>query len=478
VTFTEPSFFLFLVIVYSLWSINRHFPAGRMFVLLVASFVFYGDTQWPLVFLLAAYCGVDWAVGRWIEDGARPRRVLAIGVVFNLGILAFWKYTPILAGTFLASQPGQHWSIAALRAGEWIVPFGVSFYSFSGIAYMVDVYRGSARAERNPFRLALHLSFFPHLMAGPILRPAEFLPQLQPGTLPARTAAPLPALLLLGRGMFKKMVLADRIALAIDPFFAAVASPTTDGVWALPYVCLYSLQIYFDFSGYTDIARGLALLFGFRWPENFTRPYLAGSVSEFWRRWHITLSLFLRDYLYIPLGGNRRGRLRTAFNLFLTMLLGGLWHGGSWNFALWGGLHGVLLLAQRAWSSSALAERLAPARWWAVLSVALTFLSVSWCFCFFRVADFAAALRCAGKWFVFDSDKMLVGGARNPSLWLLLAACGVASLRDWAWQGWLRGRVPRPFARGFTWGTALALLVLAVLLAPTGAPPPFIYFQF
>jgi alginate O-acetyltransferase complex protein AlgI len=176
--------------------------------------------------------------------------------------------------------------------------------------------------------------------------------------MPTRPLAPAEATFLIARGFFKKLVLADSLAVAIDPFFANITHPSTAGVWSLPYIYLYALQIYFDFSGYTDIARGLGLWFGFRWPENFNWPYLATSVQDFWRRWHMTLSRFLRDYLYIPLGGSRGEPLHTAAALMITMLLGGLWHGPSWSFMLWGGLHGCFLIVNRIWSSSTLCQRL------------------------------------------------------------------------------------------------------------------------
>src|SRR5262249_54797106 len=289
------------------------------------------------------------------------------------------------------------------RAEGWRIPFGISFYAFTGIAYMVDVFRRTTPAEANLPRYTLSICFFPHLVAGPILRANEFLTQLGPGRMPTRPLAPLQALGLIARGYFKKLVLADRLALAIDPFFAHVNDPTTAGVWALPYVWLYALQIYFDFSAYTDIARGLGLLFGYRWPENFHLPYLAANVAEFWHRWHATLSRFLRDYLYIPLGGSRGGPWRTARNLMITMLLGGLWHGAAWSFLLWGGLHGLFLVVHRAWSATALRGRLAGVGGagglvWRGVCVLATFHCVCLAWCFFRLTALPDSLACVRKW--------------------------------------------------------------------------------
>jgi alginate O-acetyltransferase complex protein AlgI len=487
-TFTEPAFWILAAVVYALWLVCRRRYAATVLVLLTGSLVFYGFHQWRLLYLLLGYCLVDWAAALWIERSRRPRLVLTLAVTFNLTVLAYWKYTPMLMRTLARLVLAADWSIVPAPPADWIIPFGISFYSFTGIAYLVDVYRRTTAAEPNLLRYTLSAAFFPHLVAGPILRPDDFLNQLRRRTMPVRSEAPLEALQLLARGFFKKMVLADRIALAIDPFFAHIGDPTTAGVWALPYVWLYALQIFFDFSGYTDIARGLGLLFGFRWPENFDRPYLARSVQEFWQRWHMTLSLFLRDYLYIPLGGSRRGPVRTGINLMLTMLLGGLWHGASWSFMLWGGLHGIYLVIHRFWTSFGLRRRLPTsglAAWvWQALAVGLTFHCVCLAWCFFRLSALADSLACVRQWLVFDADKILVGGARDLSLWLLI---GVYTLAGTIAQS---GRVSAlgerlrsqpaltPLVRGFACGTGVMLLVIALLLAPTGERPPFIYFQF
>jgi alginate O-acetyltransferase complex protein AlgI len=489
VTFTRLPFLILLLVTYGLWVVCRKRYGAKLVVMLAASLVFYGYNQWRLLPLITAYCLVDWGVARWVERSRRPGVALAAGVAFNLGVLAYWKYTPMLLGTLAKVALALELSVAPAAPSSWSIPFGISFYALTGLAYMADVYRGSAPADKNVWRVMLHMTFFPHLMAGPILRPREFLSALQPTRFPERAEAPREALLLLGRGFFKKMVLADRIALAVEPFFLHVASPATNGVWALPYVYLYALQIYFDFSGYTDIARGLGLMFGFRWPENFRLPYLADSVAEFWRRWHITLSAFLRDYLFLPLTGIRRGRLRRYVALGVTMLLGGLWHGASWSFVLWGGLHGVYLVVNRLWSESWLRARLpapgGPAAWlWRLVSVALTFHCVGLAWCFFRLTALPASLACLRKCVAFDRDKLFAGGSDDLSLWVLLGLYGALA---WAAHHCHRSLSPSslagpgdpaPMARGLVWGTAVTLLALAALLAPGGETPPFIYFQF
>jgi D-alanyl-lipoteichoic acid acyltransferase DltB (MBOAT superfamily) len=484
-TFTELPFVYFFVAAYGLWLLCRRSYQARLLVLLAASIVFYGYHHWWLLGLLLAYCLVNWAVGCWIERGRRPKLALTLGVGFNLTVLAYWKYTPLLLRSVAALALALDLPVSPPAPDNWAIPFGISFYTFTGIAYMVDVYRRTIPAEPNLLRFALFKTFFPQLVAGPILRAQEFLAHLQPEQMPDRAEAPLEAALLVARGFFKKMVLADRIALAIDPYFVHIGDASTAGVWALPYVYLYALQIYFDFSGYTDIARGLGLWFGFRWPDNFNLPYLAQSVQDFWHRWHITLSQFLKDYLYIPLGGNRQGAWQTQLNLMLTMLLGGLWHGASWSFMGWGGLHGLALVVHGWWRRTALRGRLfaltgLPGLAWRSACLVLTFHWVCLAWCFFRLTAFADSLVCVQRWFCFDSDKLLMGGSGDRSLWLLLGLYGLlvwASRRGATLPALIRLR-PAPVFQGFVWGTAVMLLVLAVLLTPAGEKPPFIYFQF
>lgn len=496
-TFTELPFWILTAVVFTLWLRLRRNYRASLCLLLTGSLVFYGYHRWTLLPLVLAYCLVDWAVACWIVRSRRPGLALAVGITFNLTLLAYWKYTPLLVRTVLQLAECARWNagwsggfachISPTAFDNWTIPFGISFYAFTGIAYLVDVYRGSTLVERNLLRYSLSALFFPHLVAGPILRPNEFLDKLRPEIMPTAPQAPREALHLLASGLFKKLVLADRIALAIDPFFAHVGNDSTAGVWALPYVYLYAWQIYFDFAGYTDLARGLGLWFGFRWPENFDRPYLARSIQDFWRRWHMTLSRFLKDYLYVPLGGNRGPAWRTHFNLMLTMLMGGLWHGASWSFLLWGGLHGSYLIINRLWSRSRagewVAEQAGVLGWlWSMVAVTLTFHAVCLAWCFFRLTNLMDSLACVCKCVVFDADKLLVGGANDPSLWLLLGVYGILSGLTVAWFHLSRHTVIRPglasLELGFRWGFGAALAVLALLLSPGVEAPPFIYFQF
>jgi alginate O-acetyltransferase complex protein AlgI len=485
VNFLSDHFLIFLPVALLLWYATRGYERLRVVLMIAASLVFYADHYWWFVPIILAYCLADWMVG--LALAKRPRRaVLAAGIAFNLGVLCVWKYTPLLLTTLAALVGFPSEIVVRSVAAGWILPLGVSFYSFSGIAYMVDVYRRRTTAEPDLLRYTLFTVFFPHLVAGPILRASEFLAHLAKGRLPRQPDNLLEGFALIARGSFRKAVLGDGIAVAVDPYFAHAGDPTTAGVWALPYLYLYALQIYFDFAGYTDIARGLGLWFGFRWPENFDRPYLSASIQEFWRRWHMTLSRFLRDYLYIPLGGNQHGRIRQVAALMITMTLGGLWHGASWSFMLWGALHGLLLVAHLAWT------RLQPAQWlaahgglaWRAASIAVTFHVVCLAWAFFRIANASAALACLKGVFVFDPHLALAGGSADPSLWLLIAAYSAAAL---ALRHMLASPgpeklaalpVPTGFRSGLLWGGSLGLGLLAWLLAPSAEVPPFIYFQF
>jgi D-alanyl-lipoteichoic acid acyltransferase DltB (MBOAT superfamily) len=324
-------------------------PRPRQWKLLIvaASFVFYAGWDWRFTFLLAGSIigNQVLAIGirRRIDDELGRRRWTTVAVAANLGVLGVFKYAGFLsesAGSLFADL-GIGWQPPV---PDLVLPVGISFFTFQALSYVLDV----SRRKINPSPLldfAVYLSFFPHLVAGPIVRAAEFLPQLRGRRDPRRVETTL-ALWLIAGGLFKKVVVATYLAdRAVDPLFAVPGEH--GGVEALVGVYAYAIQIYADFSGYTDMAIGLALLLGFRFPQNFDAPYTAVSLQDFWRRWHMTLSRWLRDYLYIGLGGSRGGRLRTYRNLMITMVLGGLWHGAAWTFVVWGALHGGGLAVER-----------------------------------------------------------------------------------------------------------------------------------
>jgi alginate O-acetyltransferase complex protein AlgI len=487
VSFVSDSFQYFLPIFFILWLLSRRAERTRTAIMLAGSLLFYAYNRWWTLGVIVSYCVVDWGVGLLLARVRRRRLVLVLGLAFNIGVLAFWKYTPFIVSNIAAAVGVQPPFMPLID--NWVVPLGISFFSFSGITYMVDVYNGSFKPERSLWRYSLFTAFFPHLVAGPILRAREFLAHVQPGELPAKPVSRWEGAFLIARGYFKKLVLADTIAVAIDPFFANVAYASTDGVWSLPYVYLYAFQIYFDFSGYTDIARGLGLWFGFRWPDNFNWPYLAASIQEFWRRWHMTLSRFLRDYLYVPLGGNRKGSLRTVANLMVTMLLGGIWHGAGWSFAVWGLLHGTYLVVNHGWQASSWRSQLArlhgpAAGLYRAICMAVTFQAVCFAWCFFRLTNFDEALACIKKLVVFEPARAFAGGDAEFGTWFLLAAYGIATvgavlLGRGAPLASIEQRLGnRPVSIGFCWGIVCGMLVLALTLAPGRQTSPFIYFRF
>src|SRR5579863_2575399 len=344
--FPTSGFLLFFLVVAAAMMLLESRFAAKKRVLVIASYYFYAQWDWRFCFLLAFSSTLSYAAGRLIGASAnrdRQRLVLGIAIALHLGLLGVFKYLDffVLSANQLARLLGLSHELPFF---EVLLPVGISFFTFHGISYITDVYRGDVAVCRNPLDMALYMSFFPQLVAGPIVRAAYFLPQL---ARPSAEPIPLaPALLLILGGLFKKMVIANYLSTGlVDPVFAA---PTSyGGPDLLLAVYGYAVQIYCDFSAYSDIAIGLAALLGFRFPRNFDQPYRAQRLREFWQRWHISLSTWLRDYLYKPLGGNRGGRLKTYRNLMLTMLLGGIWHGAGWKFVMWGGLHGGGLCVER-----------------------------------------------------------------------------------------------------------------------------------
>ena len=321
------------------WGLNPYNTVKKL-VLLALSLAFYASWNWRFLLLLLASGAISYLVGLYVDVASkRPfrRLVLGIGVALDLGILAYFKYLDFFIAQAInfAHAFGVDLSLGFVNV---TLPVAISFLTFHAISYIVDVYRGRLAASRSPLDIVLYISFFPHLVAGPIVRAHEFLPQLASPRRAGDFSLGENMLLILG-GLFKKMVIANYLAVRfVDPVFT---DPTQFSRFDLIMaVYAYAIQIYADFSAYTDIAIGVAALLGYRFPQNFNQPYRALGIGDFWRRWHMTLSNWLRDYLYIPLGGNRHGSLMTMRNLMLTMVLGGLWHGANWTFLIWGAMHG------------------------------------------------------------------------------------------------------------------------------------------
>jgi alginate O-acetyltransferase complex protein AlgI len=430
---------------------RRHSPRAGILVLAGASLFFYGAWRPIYLLLLLASVGVNYGLGLRMEDPLRRRAIGTFGVVLNLALLCYFKYTNFILDS-LNTLTG-----APLPFVNIILPLGISFFTFQQIAYLVDVMRG-AKVERDIVSYTLFVSFFPHLIAGPLVHHAEMIPQFKRGRTGRSSVLAARGLAIFAAGLFKKVVIADNLAQFVSPVFAHLdAGGGVTPSWAWLATSAYTLQIYFDFSGYSDMAVGLALLFGIRLPVNFRSPYKATSIVDFWRRWHITLSRFLRDYLYIPLGGNRLGELRRYLNLLVTMLLGGLWHGAGWNFLIWGGLHGLYLCVNHLWqawrggrpSSSVLAKG---------VSWAITFAAVVLAWVFFR------AKTLDGAWQMLSS---LFGFAAGSSAY---ASPGILRLMD------LPLLVGEPILLAI--GAAAVALALAIALGLPNVPQLFGYREY
>src|SRR5438105_3523566 len=384
---TSGFLLFFLAVAAAMAALDTRFAAKKA-ILVVASYYFYAQWDWRFCFLLALSTALSYAAGLLLGATRRPeRRRLVVGaaVALHLGVLGVFKYFDffVLSANQLARLLGLEHEVPFV---EILLPIGISFFTFHGISYVTDVYRGDALVCRNPLDMALYMSFFPQLVAGPIVRAAYFLPQLaRPSAEPIPIA---PALLLILGGLFKKVVIANYLAAGlVDPVFAA---PTSYGAPDLLLAVYgYAVQIYCDFSAYSDIAIALAALLGLRFPANFKQPYRAERLREFWQRWHISLSTWLRDYLYRPLGGNRHGRLKTYRNLMLTMLLGGIWHGAGWKFIAWGALHGGGLALERLLEPWIGRRALSPAAKIVATLIVFHFVCLAWIF--FRAEDFAVA---------------------------------------------------------------------------------------
>jgi alginate O-acetyltransferase complex protein AlgI len=438
--FTTSTFaLLFLPItLIGFFVIGRLAHSGAAAWLLLASLVFYGYWMPEFTLLLVASIAANFHVGLRIQQArtrssAAARRWMIFGIALDLGLLAYFKYAHFFVGN-LEALLGAHWDI-----GQIILPIGISFYTFTQIAFLVDAYQGKV-GEARWIHYGLFVTYFPHLIAGPVLHHAQMMPQFADRAVYRFQMANFAGgMFIFAMGLFKKIVLADGVAPYADAVFdpvgqGAVTSPSEAWLAAVAY----TLQLYFDFSGYSDMAIGLSWMFNIRLPFNFNSPYRATSISEFWRRWHITLSNFLRDYLYVPLGGNRSGAARRYLNLSVTMLLGGLWHGASWTFVFWGGLHGLYLMINHGFRAMVGAERstaLERSRVFRAFGWGLTMLSVVVAWVFFRATSFA------GAWS------------------MLTAMAGAGASADAGLQLWNAGLKP---ATGLVWCAVLGVLVVAL----------------
>ncbi len=459
----------FLPVLILVWTLGQASNEWRKIILVLASWIFYGAWDWRFVALLIASAAINWllalAIQRRLAADAGVQPWLALGVIANLAILGFFKYFGFfleeLAPILVAAGFGRD-----LPVLDVVLPVGISFFTFQGMSYLIDIARGKT-APASFLDLVLLMSFFPHLVAGPIVRASHLVPQFQ--AVPRLSRAMVAGgLILILWGLFKKTVIASELATRlVDPAFFDPAAQTGPDLVAAAYG--YAVQIYCDFSAYSDMAVGLAALLGYRFPRNFDQPYRAASLQDFWRRWHISLSSWLRDYLYISLGGNRGGLFFICRNLFLTMILGGLWHGAKWTFLIWGALHGGVLAIERLWRD------LRPAglpRLPTPLAVLLIFHIVVVGWIFFRADDLAGALAYLAELAAFRPGVALAGP-------LMCGLIGLGMAIHFTPPGLFAGLTRRVAA----WpapllGVAVAAAVLIIDALRFEGVAAFIYYQF
>lgn len=496
--FTSALFaFVYLPIVFvGFFTLGRYSASYAATWLFLASVVFYGYWMPEFTFLLISSVCFNFWVGSRISNlmstvnagKLKARRWLIFGITVNLALLGYFKYANFFLENLMFIS-NQHWSYETI-----ILPIGISFFTFTQIAFLADTFQKGIR-EYGFIHYGLFVTYFPHLIAGPVLHHAEMMPQFrEAGTYKMDTANIAGGLTIFIIGLFKKIVMADGISPYADAVFNAAESgviPSFNEAWI--GALAYTFQLYFDFSGYSDMAIGLSWLFNVRLPFNFNSPYRAINISDFWRRWHMTLSRFLRDYLYIPLGGNRKGTVRQNFNLLVTMLLGGLWHGASWSFIFWGCLHGCFLMANHGFQ--ALVKRLSKAAnthfMFAFLGWLLTFLLVVMAWVFFRATSISGAMRIvvsmSKPWLANSLNTihpLLWNQGLHPEIGLLFCTLlgGIAFflpnsnlIGDIVLQRCRQQYTLRPVIIGMTCTFGVLLIIINNLRTSTSA---FIYFNF
>ncbi len=467
--FPTIEFALFFALVFPLtWLLNNHNTAKKWF-LVAASYVFYAFFRADFTLILLASSVMNFALALWLgslAEGSARKAVLWLGVVLNLGILAAFKYYNFFVATAMNLGQSAGWNVN-IPFFEVGLPIAISFLTFHALSYIIDVYRHKLAPTRSLVDILLYISFFPHLVAGPIVRAKIFLEQTVRRSDPKDIRLGMSVFLIVG-GLFKKVIVANYLSTDfVDGVFRAPADYSRLDLLLGMYA--YALQIYCDFSAYTDIAIGVANLLGYQFPQNFNQPYRASSVQDFWRRWHITLSYWLRDYLYIPLGGNRGGPWFTYRNIMITMLLGGLWHGASWNFVIWGGLHGLALVIERLLGITGEGKHWIPGVvWW---FVTLHFVCLTWVF--FRAPSFEVAQTYLST---LVSGETIFTTSATPLVLAMLVLGALTQVIPNRWFDTLESRYDQA---SLVVKVAVPFVVIfLVAVAAPGGVPPFIYFQF
>lgn len=481
--FNSYTFIVFFLVMMGLYNLPVSWKSRKV-ILLLGSYLFYAAWNPPFILLLWLSTVVDFFVGRALytqENKAKKKLLLVVSLIGNLGMLCFFKYGGFLLDNFVLAVNALGFEYHPAKPNI-ILPAGISFYTFTTLCYTIDMYKKESKPVKSLLDFSLFVTFFPHLVAGPIVRPPQLVPQFE-SPKKATTLQIYQGLFLLSLGLFMKVVLADgMLASPADRVFGAQQSLQTIDAWL--GVLAFSGQIFFDFAGYSTCAIGVAACMGFSLPENFKYPYAATGFSDFWRRWHITLSAWLRDYLYIPLGGNRKGPVRTYINLMITMLLGGLWHGANWTFVVWGALHGLYLCIEKLIQDMAKkrhpemvaapivnSQTMMPLGF---VKAMLVFFLINVTWVFFRAPDFTGAWRMLVSMFSTVKDSMVV----LSSLDMIAVSSVIMLMVLFHWRmrntSVLQAIAKMPaWLLGIIWSGMLILLILS-----QESSGSFIYFQF
>jgi alginate O-acetyltransferase complex protein AlgI len=465
--FSSLEYFIFFAVVLLLMIFIRA-NSFKKAILIGASYYFYAYWDYRFLALMLVLTGVNYYAGLKIEtskENKEKNQWLIACIIFDLCVLGLFKYLNFFidSANFIFNPLNIHIPLLNI-----ILPIGISFITFEVMSYTIDIYRGINKSAKSFWDFALLVAFFPHLIAGPILKPKQFLPEIQHDIIIRRENVSHGLQLFL-LGLVRKLLIADNLALFVDPVFEHPLDYSAITLWFA--VIAYAMQIYCDFCGYTDMAIGSAKCLGFDIPKNFDIPYISQSITEFWRRWHISLSTWLRDYLYIPLGGNRKGKQRQYINLLITMLLGGLWHGASWNFVAWGGLHGIALAIHKIYMDNVAKKYSIKSFVYKLLNwlITLIFVCITWIF--FRANNFSVSLAILKKMFYLSSPVGISWFATSlflcVPLLILIDFCGSKlsqglKLKLTTLQGWF----------------VVFFAILGLIFAGPHSSSPFIYFQF
>ena len=472
--FNSLAFAIFLPVVLALYYLLPFKGQNRM--LLAASLFFYAWWDWRFLGLLALTILIDFYASHAVyraTNHKRKKQWMLISIISNISVLVIFKYSNFFVQSFAVFLTKLGFSVTAPIL-QLVLPIGISFYTFMSMAYVIDVYRGELKPTPHLFDFALFVCYFPHLVAGPILRAPQLLPQLtKERKIKLEQIRDGVALIVIG--YVRKVAIADILAPMVSGAFSEIDALGSGDLILRMY--LFAIQLYGDFAGYSDIARGVSKLFGIELNLNFATPYLSQNITEFWRRWHISLSSWLRDYVYIPLGGNRKGKFRTYLNNFLTMLIGGLWHGANWTYVVWGGLNGIYLGIHKAYldlTGKSQKQSLEPAKWTIAtpFKVFFIFTLAAFAFIIFRSPNISSATRYIHKMFAFHGGITRMGTSAFILPFVLLAfAIDIAQYTRWG---------ERFIARSPLWKRAFVLGLLFALVLAAGADnsQPFIYYQF